>query len=123
MEKLCKYCNKYYPQSEFGVALTTERKVYHRHKCKNCYRETKRKLEKKRREWLADFKKSQKCQRCNTGDYRVLEFHHTKDKSFGIASGYYNHLSMEKVQNEINKCIVLCANCHRIIHLETGGHR
>lgn len=47
----------------------------------------------------------------------ALEFHHidpTK-KDFGISSKGYAR-SWEKVRAEIEKCVLLCANCHREYH-------
>ncbi len=50
--------------------------------------------------------------RCNS----ALEFHHLdpKEKDFGIGS--YNVLSWEKIKKELDKCMMVCANCHREIH-------
>lgn len=115
--KLCRYCNKYYPESEFGVALTTKKKVYRRHKCKFCYRATKQKLKQKYQQWLMDYKKRHKCSKCGVTDYRVLEFHHLHNKEFSIAVAFhYAHYGFERLKKEVEKCIVLCANCHRILH-------
>jgi hypothetical protein len=121
--KECRYCNKSYPESYFGVALTTDKKVYRRHKCKFCYLLVKRKLRKTRQEWLLNYKKNAKCDRCSIGDYRVLEFHHIdgKDKDFSIAVARNNNLSLDKIKQEIKKCVILCANCHRITHWEENG--
>ncbi len=46
-----------------------------------------------------------------------LDFHHldpTK-KDFGISSGGLTR-SWEKVKRETDKCILVCANCHRELH-------
>lgn len=51
--------------------------------------------------------------KCNS----ALEFHH-KDpnkKDFGISSKGYTR-SWEKVKEELDKCIMVCSNCHREIH-------
>jgi len=116
--RLCRYCNKYYPESKFGVALTVKNKVYRRHKCKSCYHATKLKLRDKYRQWLIDYKKKHKCSKCGNTDYRVLEFHHlhNKNKEFSIGAAFYNHYGFERIKKEVEKCIVLCANCHRILH-------
>jgi hypothetical protein len=114
--KLCRYCNKYYPESRFGVALTTKKKIYRRHKCKSCYRVTKQKLANKYRQWLIDYKKKHKCSECGIADYRVLELHHLHNKKFTIAVGFYNHYGFKRIKEEVEKCIVTCANCHRILH-------
>lgn len=60
------------------------------------------------------------CEKCGYNKYNeVLEFHHldpTK-KDFGIASDGHCK-SWEKVKKELDKCIMVCANCHREIHVE-----
>ena len=42
--KKCEYCNKYYPESDFGVALSTPKKIYKRLKCRFGYGKTKKLL-------------------------------------------------------------------------------
>lgn len=59
------------------------------------------------------------CQRCGYNKcIRALEFHHTDptQKDYGISN--YGVLSWEKVKIELDKCILVCANCHREIHEE-----
>ena len=47
----------------------------------------------------------------------ALEFHHLDptQKEFGISSKGYTR-SWDKVKEELDKCILVCANCHREIH-------
>jgi 5-methylcytosine-specific restriction endonuclease McrA len=58
------------------------------------------------------------CQICGYDRcMEALEFHHldpTK-KDFGISNKGYTR-SWEKVKAEADKCILLCANCHREVH-------
>lgn len=58
------------------------------------------------------------CEKCGYNKcVDALEFHHidpTK-KDFGIGSDGYTK-SWEKVKLELDKCIMVCANCHREIH-------
>ena len=62
--------------------------------------------------------KGGRCQVCRYDRCaEALEFHHldpTK-KDFGISSKGYAR-SWEKVRNEVDKCLLLCANCHREFH-------
>jgi len=63
--------------------------------------------------------KGGKCMICgydkNPG---VLDFHHVdpSTKSFGISSGGFSR-SWKSIEDEIRKCILVCANCHREIEL------
>lgn len=62
--------------------------------------------------------KGNKCQCCGYDNYiGALEFHHVdpQQKDFGVASKGYTH-SWDKVKQEIQKCVLVCANCHREIH-------
>ena len=47
----------------------------------------------------------------------ALEFHHLdpSQKDFGISSKGYTR-SWDKVKEELDKCILVCSNCHREIH-------
>jgi len=48
----------------------------------------------------------------------VFEFHHmpTETKLFDISQGVSKHVSWEKLTKEAEKCVMLCANCHRMLH-------
>ena len=123
--KQCKYCGKSYPETDYGVAKTTAYKIYRRLKCRFCYRKTKNALKALRRTWIDEYKAKKACMKCGIRDYRVLEFHHRDEteKQFGISDFYYHQFSMEKVKEEMAKCEVVCANCHRLIHYERRKNR
>lgn len=59
-----------------------------------------------------------KCSKCGYSKCNAaLEFHH-KDptqKDFGIASKGAT-MSWDKMRVELDKCILVCSNCHREIH-------
>ncbi len=61
------------------------------------------------------------CQSCGYKKcFKALEFHHKdpKEKDFNIFSKSHSR-SWERVKNEIDKCMLVCANCHREIHANT----
>ena len=61
--------------------------------------------------------KGGQCQICGYHKYQgSLDLHHIdhRGKDFGIADKGYTR-SWEKVRAELDKCILVCANCHREI--------
>jgi DNA-binding CsgD family transcriptional regulator len=61
--------------------------------------------------------KGGKCIACGYNKcIRALNFHHLdpNEKDFGISSG--NTRSWEKTKIELDKCILVCSNCHAEIH-------
>jgi hypothetical protein len=69
-------------------------------------------------EWFA-FKGGLKCTKCGFDHIAALDFHHedpsTKE---GNVHRFISNGQFAKAYKEIEKCIVLCANCHRIHHHE-----
>ncbi len=95
-------------------------KVDHYEKYKEAYRlrarlrknEIKLKLQNK----LYSYLKDKCCEDCGFKDLRALDFDHIEptEKSFGIAKAISYGYKWEKITKEIEKCRILCANCHRI---------
>lgn len=58
-----------------------------------------------------------KCQICGYDKCQsALEFHHINPKEKEFTLGYNTNTSFAKAKEEIKKCILVCANCHREIH-------
>ena len=55
------------------------------------------------------------CIKCGEDHPSCLDFHHLENKEFNVG-GSYNNKGYQQVKNEIKKCIILCANCHRKLH-------
>lgn len=70
------------------------------------------------REWLDGYKSTLKCERCPESHPATLDFHHRDgdEKDFSIGDVLRKGWSRARVEKEIAKCEVLCANCHRILH-------
>ena len=49
---------------------------------------------------------------CGENDPLVLTFDHLKDKKFNIGSAIGSGYSIKRIESEIAKCQVMCANCH-----------
>lgn len=59
------------------------------------------------------------CNKCGYNkNMAALEFHHRdeRDKSFSLDLRAFSNNSLVKLQSEVNKCDLLCANCHREHH-------
>jgi Trp operon repressor len=69
-----------------------------------------------------EFKGINGCEKCGYNDCNEsLNFHHVKgNKEFmiGKINIQFNniHELSEKIENELNKCIILCKNCHTLEH-------
>lgn len=70
------------------------------------------------REWVRSLYQGRACERCGFSDPRALDFHHRdpSTKLFAVARAPTEKGSKATVLAEVAKCIVLCANCHRIEH-------
>lgn len=64
--------------------------------------------------YLWDYKEQRGCSQCPEKDPRCLDFHHRnpEEKSFAISHGLSNKLSIQALMKEIEKCDLLCRNCH-----------
>ena len=59
-----------------------------------------------------------KCCKCGYKEhYRVLEFHHIKNKKYSISFMIGQHHPLKTIFKEAKKCILLCSNCHTEYHL------
>ena len=101
----CKECNKDY-----------QKKHYEDNKLNYIDKKNNRKNVLK--EHINSIKLKNKCSRCSEDDIACLDFHHIddKDKDFNIGEAVKRGISIDKINNEIDKCLVLCSNCHRKLH-------
>ncbi len=63
---------------------------------------------------LFEYLKNKKCKDCKEDNPIVLDFHHIRDKRKAISQMIRRDYAWKTILNEIKKCIILCANCHRI---------
>ena len=99
----------------------------HNDKNSEVYKEYKQRSVDSVRKWRENAKKSMihamggKCQICGYDrHHKALEMHHIdpsiKEKSFGNLMAAPGRL--EDWHEELEKCVLLCANCHREVHAE-----
>lgn len=82
------------------------------YRCTTCRCEAVSKRRKKLKRMAVEYKGG-KCVHCGYNKcVEALEFHHNDgDKEFGIAAKGITR-SFEAIKKEIDKCILICANCH-----------
>ena len=68
--------------------------------------------------WFKKYKSKLKCSRCSEDHISALDFHHEDPtiKEFNIPRMITGGYSVSRIEEELSKCIVLCANCHRKEH-------
>lgn len=111
---LCAKCNTDKPSSDFYLKGdgTTRNHAY----CKLCQNQN---VLDRQRAWkrkALDYKGG-KCSQCGYSKCdSALEFHHLdpKEKDFSLSSGRLR--KFEDSKEELDKCILVCACCHREIH-------
>ncbi len=97
----------------------TKAKEYHRNYHKKWYKKNRikqiakqKERRQKRVDWLRDYKVKRGCISCDENHPAALVFHHASDdKEFGIAE-MPNNFGIERIKKEVDKCIVMCRNCH-----------
>ena len=133
MTKICSRCKKelsvenFFKQPDGKYGVTS--------KCRTCsaflqkeyinnnrdkHRTTRRKYENKRNlqgKQKAIEYKGGKCSVCGYAKcINALEFHHINPGEKGLSISSSGYKNWKKIQAELDKCILVCANCHREIH-------
>lgn len=101
-------------------------------KCKKCYKEyadiyrlnNRGRIKARRRAFLIEQRmkaieyKGGKCIRCGYNSYkylRVFQFHHIDPKEKEVIFSFASN-TFETYKDELDKCVLLCANCHMAVH-------
>jgi hypothetical protein len=70
------------------------------------------------KEWFVNYKKQLACVTCGHNHPAALDFHHVEQKKSNrklhklVSDGN----TKKRILEEIDKCVVLCSNCHRVHH-------
>ena len=105
----CKECNKKKDRAFYAGSATRRKKLRTRQKERY----------KKKKTWYQDLRNKLKCSICgyNKCSY-AIEFHHRdpSKKEYAVSDLVKRDYSIERIIKEMEKCDVLCANCHREAH-------
>jgi len=100
-------------------------KWYQKHKTEQIARTAARRRiwKKQAHEYIIEYLKTHHCTKCGITNPMVLEFHHrdSKTKKMDVGAMLSGGWPFEMIKKEIEKCDVLCANCHRIESAEQQG--
>jgi hypothetical protein len=118
-EKICIKCNILLPIEDFYIRSRENRT---RHECRKCANEkaTKRQVDTKLR--MIQYKGG-KCDHCSlkveNSHAAVFDFHHLDPSIKEKNLSNIKSAKWENIVKELDKCILLCANCHRMEHTKT----
>ncbi|QGH78288.1 HNH endonuclease [Streptomyces phage Tribute] len=132
--KRCTKCGKDKPLDEFyKKSSAKDGKMPNCISCQKEYKQTHYKNNsakvydkvKERRHELRDklwaYKQGKKCVDCSETNPIVFEFDHLSDKEHNVSKMVLDGRSWEAILREIQKCEIVCANCHRIRTHSRGG--
>lgn len=108
---LCKNCNNVKSQYK-------DKQNNIRYYCKNCNNLRTKTSIREFKQKCIEYKGS-KCSKCGYDKcIAALDFHHINknDKNFQISKNYKKDFL--EIKSELDKCVLLCANCHREEHYE-----
>ena len=118
--KICSKCGQEKPQDQFEPG---------RNQCRQCRNARRKELRQKhpekhredaikryeeQKKWLHSLKTQ--CLICGETEPVCLDFHHKNPNEKDFTIGKHVSRSKENLLMEINKCVCLCANCHRKVH-------
>jgi hypothetical protein len=96
----CRDCNKAYHYA------------HHERHLAQIARRNKR-IREENRDRMIEYLRGHPCVDCGERDIVVLEFDHLRDKRWNIGAMISHNCEWARILEEIAKCEVVCANCHR----------
>ena len=69
-----------------------------------------------KKKWM-EFKSTLACKFCGENHPAALDFHHEDPSQKDREVSYFvKNYQYKRAMEEVKKCLVLCANCHRKVH-------
>ena len=104
ISKICRECEKIYTRNHYQ-----NNKQYYINKSHNYTTKVK--------QWFSEYKSKLKCESCGETHPATFDFHHIdKSKKIDCISVLVAQGKYKILKEELKKCKVLCANCHRKLH-------
>lgn len=116
MTKICPMCERELPMDAFYRRRGNGVNVY----CKRCAIDQTVTRQRQLKAQAIAYKGG-RCQTCGYSRCdSALEFHHRDPSQKDFSLGHVGTTTFEKIKAELEKCDLLCANCHREAH---AGHK
>lgn len=116
-ERLCPKCKSVKEIDKFYVGIRNGKKRYGY--CKECSNRYASDRVRKIKESMIKYKGGS-CEKCGLSikesNYFVFDFHHLDSKEKDPNFRRIKFQKWEKITKELDKCILVCSNCHRTIH-------
>lgn len=112
----CTQCNSNKHYTQFRVYKSGKRRKI----CRLCENISRKKLRTSKlspqQKYIYDYLLINRCIFCGFSNPVCLDFHHVnpKTKSYEISQMVKDGYTIDEIKLEINKCVVLCSNCHRL---------
>ena len=117
-KKICQQCGKEKDKNnDYYWSGNKTRNI-----CKDCVKENEKKKYQDRIEQINNYKKTLKCKKCGETRYYLFDFHHRNPKEKDYSISDHTRAKFETIKTEIDKCDVLCSNCHREWHYLSSHH-
>jgi hypothetical protein len=108
-------------QKPLTAEFFSDKRNFLRRECKSCLsKKTIRHQQAQKQIWL-DYK-GRKCEICGySKSARALHFHHKNPNEKSFTLSQYKNRAIDVMKRELDKCLLLCANCHAEEHDRIDG--
>lgn len=114
-DRSCRTCQKKWAKQYYLKPGTKEKILAYHDSRKDTYREQSRLRRQNRRKFIAEIK-NRPCLDCGLRfPYYVMDLDHVRgEKKVNVSALVDDCTTIKKLMEEVDKCDIVCANCHRI---------
>jgi len=102
---------------KYTYNLLDMEKTYKEYGRKEYFRRHRYNQRMKAKRFVFEIKSRSKC-KCGEQYVACLDFHHKYNKQFTVQQMTVGRFSVDKIKKELDKCVLICKNCHRKLHIK-----